>query len=134
VRAIDMNQAQILERMGVSRIISLENEMARRVAQEIAMPAAQVIAPLSTNHSMAEVKAKPDFIGKTLAELDMRNQYGVNIVAIKTREVAHAPDGGPERVETRVNDLPHADDVIQEGDVLVVIGSDEKIAALQAEY
>ena len=32
VRAIDENQARILESMGVSRIISLENEMARRVA------------------------------------------------------------------------------------------------------
>lgn len=134
VRAIDMNQAQILERMGVSRIISLENEMARRVAQEIAMPAAQVIAPLTSGHSLAEVKAKPSFIGKTLAELNMRNEYGVNIVAIKTREVTKSADGTPERVEMRINDLPHGDDVIHEGDVLVVIGSDEKIAALQTEY
>ena len=30
-----------------------------------------------------------------------------------------------------INDLPHADDVISEGDVLVVIGADEKIKALQ---
>jgi trk system potassium uptake protein TrkA len=132
VRAIDQNQARILEAMGVSRIISLENEMARQVAQEIAMPAAQIIAPLTANHSLAEVKAKPEFIGKTLQELDFRNQYGLNIVAIKSYEVT-TDDNGREKGEVQVNDLPHAEDVIEEGDVLLVIGNDERIADLQAD-
>lgn len=132
VRAIDQNQAQILEAMGVSRIVSLEKEMARQVAQEIVMPDTQVLAPITANHSLAEVKAKPEFVGKTLLELDFRNRYGINIVAIKSREVTTGPEG-PEKVEIHVNDLPHADDVIEEGDVLVVIGADEKIAGLQAD-
>ena len=130
VRAIDQNQAQILEAMGVSRIISLEREMARQVAQEMVMPGTQVLAPITTDHSLAEVKAKPSFVGKTLLELDLRNTYGINIVAIKSREVATGPDG-PEKVQIHVNDLPHADDIIEEGDVLVVIGADDKIAGLQ---
>ena len=133
VRAIDHNQAQILEAMGVARIISLEKEMARQVAQEISMPGTQVIAPITTNHSLAEVKAKPDFVGKTLQQLDLRNRFGLNVVAIKSREVATGPEG-PEKVEIRVNDLPHADDVIKEGDVLVVIGADDKIAGLQTDF
>jgi len=133
VRAIDHNQAQILEAMGVARIISLEKEMARQVAQEISMPGTQVIAPITTNHSLAEVKAKPEFVGKTLQELEFRNRYGLNIVAIKSREVTTGPEG-PEKVAVHVNDLPHAEDVIKEGDVLVVIGADDKIAALQTDY
>jgi len=133
VRAIDRNQAEILEAMGVDRTISLEFEMARQVAQEIAMPGTHVIARITANHSLAEVKAKPEFLGKTLEELSFRNRYGVNVVAIKSREVATGPEG-PEKVEIHVNDLPHADDVIQEGDVLVVIGADEKIAELQTDY
>jgi len=133
VRAIDQNQAQILEAMGVSRIISLEKEMARQVAQEIVMPGTQIIAPITADHALAEVRAKPEFVGKTLQQLDFRNRYGLNIVAIKSRQVMSGPDG-PEKVAVHVNDLPHADDVIKEGDVLVVIGSDEKIAALQADY
>jgi trk system potassium uptake protein TrkA len=133
VRAIDHNQAQILEAMGVTRIISLEKEMARQVAQEISMPGTQVIAPITTNHSLAEVKAKAEFVGKTLGELEFRNRYGLNIVAIKSREVTTGPEG-PEKVAVHVNDLPHAEDVIKEGDVLVVIGADDKIAALQTDY
>jgi trk system potassium uptake protein TrkA len=130
VRAIDQNQAEILERMGVTRIISLEQEMAQQVAQQIMMPGTSMIAPITTDHSLAEVRAKPEFVGKTLAQLDFRNRFGINIVAIKSREVMSGPEG-PEKVEVHVNDLPHADDVIAEGDILVVIGADEKIRELQ---
>jgi trk system potassium uptake protein TrkA len=132
VRAIDQNQAQILEAMGVRRVISLEREMARQVAQEIVMPSTQVLAPITADHSLAEVKAKHEFVGKTLAQLDFRNRFGLNVVAIKSREVTTGPEGP--KVEPRVNDLPRAGDVIEEGDILVVIGPDEKIAELQAGY
>ncbi len=133
VRAIDHNQAQILEAMGVNRIISLEKEMAYQVAQEITMPGIQVIAPITTNHVLAELKAKPEFVGKTLRELDFRNRYGLNIVAIKSRETAAGPEG-EEKAEYHVNDLPYAEDVIKEGDVLVVIGPDEKVRGMQTGY
>lgn len=132
VRAIDQNQAQILEAMGVRRVISLEREMARQVAQEIVMPSTQVLAPITADHSLAEVKAKHEFVGKTLAQLDFRNRFGLNVVAIKSREVTTGPEGP--KVEPRVNDLPRAGNVIEEGDILVVIGPDEKIAELQAGY
>jgi len=132
VRAIDQTQAEILQAMGVTKIISLEKEMALQVAQSIMRPGIQMIAPITANHSLAEVKAKPEFVGKSLLEIGFRNTYGVNIVAIKSREVVKMPDG-TEKVEIRVNDLPHADDVIREGDVLVVIGPDDKILELQTE-
>ncbi len=133
VRAIDQNQAQILEAMGVSRIISLEKEMARQVAQQIALPGTQMLAPITTSHSLAEVKARAEFVGKTLRQLDFRNRYGVNVVAIKSRQVTTGPEG-PEKVEVRVNDLPHADDMIEEGDLLVVIGPDDMIVELQTGH
>ncbi|MFO7957372.1 MAG: TrkA family potassium uptake protein [Candidatus Brocadiia bacterium] len=133
VRAIDHNQAQILEAMGVARIISLEKEMAREVAQEIMMPGIQLIAPITTNHVLAEVKAQDEFVGKTLRQLDFRNRFGLNIVAIKQREATTTPEGG-EKIEYHVNDLPHGDDVIEEGDILVVIGSDDQVRDLQTGY
>ena len=132
VRAIDQSQAEILESMGVSKIISLEKEMARQVAQGIMMPDAQVIAPLTVDHSLAEVKAKREFVGKTLGQLNFRKAYGVNVVAIKARETVKEANG-TERLETTVNDLPDADDLIREGDILVVIGADKNILALQTE-
>jgi len=132
VRAIDQNQAEILHAMGVSRIISLEKEMANTVAENLLQPGLQRIASITAGHSLAEVKAKQSFVGKTLGELDFRNVYGVNVVAIKSTETVES-EGGQERSFVSMNDLPAAEDVIEEGDVLVVIGSDEKIKALQAD-
>ncbi len=133
VRSIDQNQAEILEAMGVTKIISLEQEMALEVAQSIVMPGTRMIASITVGHSLAEVKAKPEFVGKTLRELNFRETYGLNVVAIKSREAVRDP-GRPERIETKINDLPFADDVIREGDVLVVIGADDNILELQTEH
>lgn len=133
VRAIDQSQAEILEAMGVTKIISLEKEMALQVAQSIMMPAIHKIAPIAADHSLAEVSAKPELVGKTLAELNFRAVYGVNVVAVKSRQSVKDSNGS-ERVQTKVDDLPGADTVIAEGDTLVVIGPDEKIHALQTSY
>lgn len=132
VRAIDQNQAEILHAMGVSRIISLEKEMANTVAENLLQPGLQRIASITAGHSLAEVKAKQSFVGKTLEQLDFRNTYGVNVVAIKSTESVES-EGGQERSFVSMNDLPSGEDVIKEDDILVVIGSDEKIKALQAE-
>ncbi|MBS3763592.1 MAG: TrkA family potassium uptake protein [Planctomycetes bacterium] len=132
VRAIDQNQAEILEAMGVTKIVSLEQEMALQVAQSIMMPGTHMIAPITVHHSLAEVKAKPEFVGKTLGELNLRKEFGVNVVAIKSRKAIREPNG-PERIETVINDLPRAEDEIKEGDVLVVIGADDNILELQTE-
>ena len=133
VRAIDQSQAEILEAMGVTKIVSLEKEMALQVAQSIMMPGTQMITSITADHSLAEVRAKPELVGKTLGQLNFRNAYDVNVVAIKSRQSVRDANGS-ERIETTVNDLPDADDVIREGDILVVIGADQKILALQADY
>ena len=132
VRAIDQTQAEILQAMGVTKIISLEKAMALQVAQSIVRPGIHMIASITADHSLADVKAKPEFVGKSLAQINFRNEYGVNIVAIKSTERTRGPNG-VEKAEVRVNDLPYGEDVIEEGDVLVVIGPDDKILALQTE-
>jgi trk system potassium uptake protein TrkA len=132
VRAIDQQQAEILEAMGVTKIISLEKEMAVQVAQSIMLPGTNIIAPITTDHSLAEVEARKGLVGKTLGQLNFRKTYGVNVVAIKSRQTTRDANG-LERTTTVVNDLPDADDVIEEGDVLVVIGADEAIRALQMD-
>ncbi len=128
VRAIDQNQAEILQAMGVSRIVSLEKEMATTVAENLLQPGLQRITSITAGHSLAEVTAPQQFVGKTLQELDLRNTYGVNVVAIKATE-----DGGTGRNRVSLNDLPAGTDIIEEGDVLVVVGSDENIQVLQQE-
>ena len=38
---------------------------------------------LAENVSMVELDVKPEWVGKTLLELNLRKKYGINVVAIK---------------------------------------------------
>ena len=61
------------------------------------------------------------FIGKTLKDLDLRNKYGIQIIAIK------------EIIPEKTTFIPKADFVIKDSDILVIMGEEkqlEKIIAL----
>ena len=58
----------------------------------------------------------PEFADKTLSELDLRNKYGINVLAIKR--------------DNSVNISPRAKDLIKKDDFLIVIGETKKITEL----
>ncbi|MCP4897443.1 MAG: CBS domain-containing protein, partial [bacterium] len=68
--------------------------------------------------SMAEVPAPLSFLGKSLGSLDVRSRYRVTILLIK-----RTIEGG-ERI---IDELPDADYVFEEGDVLLVMGTEERL-------
>ena len=72
---------------------------------------------LSPNLSLVEVTAPGSLTGKTLAEADLRANYGVNVVAIKRFEDLIVP--------------PQPNDMIASGDVLIVVGATEGIQRLE---
>jgi len=75
-------------------------------------------------YGVIEVEAPHEFAGKALRELDLRNRYGVNVVAMK--RPAPEDSGAPVNMW-----VPESGDRIQDGDVLVILGRIEKIEALQ---
>ncbi|BCS36026.1 potassium transporter Trk [Luteitalea sp. TBR-22] len=113
---------RILEKLGVSRVIFPEREMAERTARSLVIPNALDYISLSREFSLVEVGVPASFIGHTLRSIDLRARHGLTLVAIK-RQV-----GGKE--ETVVS--PQADEVLREGDVLALLGSNEKLALIEA--
>ncbi len=77
-------------------------------------------------YAMAEVRAPQSFIGCSLKEINMRSRFGLQVMMIKRRW--SNPDGV---VETRQL-VPGPDDVIQDGDRLVVLGKNENIEVLKS--
>ena len=55
--------------------------------------------------------------GKSLKELDIRAKYGINIMAIKKGE--------------KVKVAPAGEDSIEEGDIIVAIGSSDKLNKIE---
>ena len=123
-KAVTPLHGRILEKLGVSRVVFPERDMAIRVAHSLVMPNVLDYIELSRDFSIIEIPAPEPFIGRTLKQLELRPRFGLTLVAIKRR----ADAAGPEVT----NVAPSADEKIQHGDTLALLGSNESLARLDA--
>lgn len=127
-KAVTPLHGRILEKIGVSRVIFPEREMAIRVAHGLVMPDVIDYIELSRDFSIVELTAPEAFVGRTLKQLELRPRFGLTLIAIKRRTgaAADAP------VVTNVS--PNADEEIRRDDVLVLLGSNEKLGKLDTMF
>jgi len=121
-KAVTPLHGRILEKIGVQRVIFPEREMAMRVAHSLVVPNVIDYIELSRDSSIIDMPAPAPFVGKSLRDLQLRNRYGLMLIAIKRKTAT----GGGEVT----NVAPAAEDVIAEGDVLSLLGSNERLAQL----
>ena len=123
--------ARILEMLGIPQenIIFPEELVGNQLANSLLSRSIRNYIDLYSGHSLVELEAPEDWFGKTLQELALPTKRKVNVVAIKYKE-ALVTETGENKFEMRINDLPGANDVIHEGDVIVLIGSQNKIVEL----
>jgi len=76
----------ILEKVGADKVIFPEQAMGMRVARNIVIGNFLNLVELSPKISMIEMEMKESWVGKTLRELDLRKNYGFNVVALKDGE------------------------------------------------
>jgi trk system potassium uptake protein TrkA len=109
--------AKVLYKIGADRVVFPERDMGLRVAHSLVSTSFLDYIELTPDYSIVELKAAKDWQGKSLKDLNIRAEYGINIMAIKQ--------------DDKVVVSPAADDVIQRDDVLVVIGKAEDIYRFQ---
>ena len=108
VKAQNELHGKVLRKIGVDRVIFPERDMGQRVAHQLISPNIIDYIDLSEDYSIVEIKAAQSMVGKSLRQLDIRARYGCNVMSIKSGD--------------KMNIAPHAEDLIKEGDVLVVVG------------
>lgn len=121
-KAVTPLHGRILEKLGVSRVIFPEREMAIRIAHSLVMPNVIDYIELSRDFSIVEVPAPDAFVGRTLKQLELRPRLGLTLIAIKRK----ADDTGA--VVTNI--APAADETIRSGDILALLGSNERLSQL----
>ena len=131
-KAVTADHGKVLTRVGATRIVFPERDMGVRLANSLISPAIIEHIELSVGHSTAEVVPPPDFVGRSLGDVDIRAKYGVNVIAIKKKVPVVAKDG-KKRVEQRINVSPTADDSISKDDILVVLGENGNIDKLKKQ-
>lgn len=115
-KAVTPLHGKVLENLKVNKIVYPERDMAVRVAHSLIMPSIIEQLELSPEYSIIELPA-PDFlVNQSLKDSQLRSKYKVNVIAIKRR----VSEKGVEKEKWNVN--PFASDVIQNGDILVLIG------------
>lgn len=123
-KATTPHHGRILERVGADRVIYPEQDMGRRLAQSLAKPTIFDHIKLSKEYSIEEVKPPVSFIGQTLRSLEIRPRFGVSVIGIRHLRTG-IQEGSPER---EITIAPMADDVVMNGDTLLVIGYNKNIA------
>ena len=72
------------------------------------------------------------FAGKTLVESQIRQNYALNIVALQ-KKVPYITEDGKSAFRVEINDSPLPMDVIEEDDIVVLVGSEKNFNRLFAE-
>ena len=121
-KAVTPLHGRILEKLGVSRVIFPEREMAIRIAHSLVMPNVIDYIELSRDFSIVEVPAPDAFIGRTLKQLELRPRLGLTLIAVKRQ----SDDTGA----VITNIAPAADETIRPGDILALLGSNERLNQL----
>lgn len=109
--------AKVLYRIGADRVVFPEREMGTRIAKNLVSSNILDYIELAPDYSIVEVVAVDQWIGRNLMDLNMRANYGINVMAIK-----HGTD---------IDIAVYAETVIKEGDVLVVIGHNEDLKKIE---
>ena len=118
----------ILSKMGVSRIIRPERDAGERLAHSLLSPNILEYLPLSPGYSLEEISVPEKFIGQKLDEFQRQTHYRVNVIAVK-KKVTHLV-GKELRQEEIFNFIPSSEDLLDKGDILVVIGREEDLGKL----
>lgn len=117
-KAVSDIHGRVLQKVGADRIFFPERDMGIRAAHSLVGSDIIDYIEFGAEYSIMEISAPSRFVGKTLLELDLRAKYGVTVLAIKKG--------------TSLQTGPRADDVIEEGAVLVVMGHNEDLRRLTA--
>ena len=81
-RALSPIHDTVLEAMGIHSIVHPEQESADRLTKQINFKSTLENYQLDDNYTISEVKAKPEFFGKTLSELDSIDKYRLTLITI----------------------------------------------------
>ncbi len=112
-KAVSHRHGRVLQRLGVSHVIFPEHDMGVRAAHSLSGDRVIDYIELSDEYNIVEIQAPRHFVGKTLDEIDLRKNYRVSLIAIKTAK--------------KIIVSPAADTIIEAQTELVMIGKNEDL-------
>jgi trk system potassium uptake protein TrkA len=129
-RAVSDIHQTVLRQVGANEVVNLEIDEGGRIGQRLISPEVFDTIPLSKAVSFAEIQVPGLFHGQTLAKVSLPEKFKLTVAAVRRTRQGVDDVGNPEQREELV--MPAADTVLEENDVLLVVGKNEDIEALAA--
>ena len=120
VKAIDERHAEMARRLGATKVIFSEMDMARRTVMHLVSPNAVDYIDLDGSIKIINITTPQGLLGKNLLEADLRGRYNVTVVAIR-----HGHD---------IMVTPPPTYRFAAGDNIFVIGKESSLAEFEREF
>jgi trk system potassium uptake protein TrkA len=114
-KALNRRQKQILLRVGADQVVLPEEEAGERLAYQLRLPLVLDRLEIEPGVSVTELRCPNSFVGRRLRDLDLAGRFRISVLAIKGDRVRVAPGD---------------DELVTNGDTLIVLGPDAAIAKL----
>ncbi len=119
VKGVTKEHGKILEHLGADRVVFPEEEVAKQLADKMTWPNVLDFLPIDPEYSVAEVAMPSSLSGKTMAEANLRNAIGVQVMGIK------------DVLSGKLDMFPDGRRMLLEDQVLLVVGRAEELQALR---
>ena len=109
--------AKVLEKLGVDRVVHPERDMGVRIGRSLTSKNMVDYLDLDANFKLAEILiTNPEFVGKSLAEMDFRDRYGLNVIALAhSRQEMVLPSAGDILVAGPTRAIDKFEELMQKG-------------------
>jgi len=115
-KAQDELHGRVLQKVGADIVVFPERDMGVRLAHTLISRNVIDEIQLSTDYSILEMAAPHGFLGRSLKDLELRQRFGLSVLAIRRKD--------------RIIVSPNADQVVDDGDILVALGQPDKLEPL----
>ena len=112
VKVQNADHAKVVEKLGADEIIQPEQQSGKRLASKIVSDNVLDYIDLNESHSFIVVNTTAKIIDSTIINLDVRNRFKINVVAIRRNNKIL---------------IPNADTVLENEDQLLLIGSNNDL-------
>lgn len=89
VKAKNKRFKVVLEKIGADYVVRPEKEMGERVAKKLVSRNIIDLIDIDDDYSIVEIAAPAKWVGKTLKALELRTNYGINVLGIRKNPKEH---------------------------------------------
>jgi trk system potassium uptake protein TrkA len=130
-RSVSQLHENVLKAMDVSEIVRPEEESAERWAKKLASNSILDSFELSDNYCIVEAKIPKKFNGKSVEEIGFNKNYNVIVLTVMKNKSKKTLLGFfRNKSKLEIQGIATAETILQEGDIMVLYGHNEKIQVL----